>query len=201
MEKYNFALALTGGIATGKSTICKYLKKDFKIIDADLISHEILDKNVDFIQKTFGEKCIKNDIVDRKILGEIIFNHDEKKKALEGFLHPLIRDEIFRQIKMLECKKSPFFVDIPLYFETKAYHLKYIILVYCDKKTQLKRLIKRNNLSKNEALQRINSQINIEEKRKNSHFIIDNSKDINHLLNEFDKFKIWLKEKYADIKI
>ena len=90
--KFKNAIVITGGIATGKSLVCDILKsKNFKIIDADEISHQILDTLTDEISKIFGNEFIKDGKVDRKKLGDLVFNDKSKLKTLESLLHPKIR--------------------------------------------------------------------------------------------------------------
>jgi len=92
---YEYAIALTGGIATGKSTVASLLALNgMRVIDADTISHEILDASVDWVEKTFGQEYIEGTRVDRAKLGSYIFSHPEAKKILESFLHPKIKAEI-----------------------------------------------------------------------------------------------------------
>jgi dephospho-CoA kinase len=193
---FEYAIALTGGIATGKSTVASFLTMyGFKKIDADKIAHELLDINSDFISNTFGSDYILNGKVDRKKLGSLIFNNKDKKKILESFLHPKIKDEIIKQADELDLLKSPYLVDIPLFFEKKSYDIKRVLLVYVNKDTQFQRLLKRDGFSNQEALSRISSQMDIEEKYKivsNSDygFIIDNNYDLSHLQKECENFKI-----------
>ena len=200
---FNNAILLTGGIATGKSSVCNFLKlHGFDIIDADKIAHEVLEENVANIQKIFGKKYIKDGKVDRKKLGELIFSSKNDKKELENLLHPKIRKKIEEEALKLEKYKVPYIVDIPLFFETKnRYDIKPIVVVYSPKDQQLERLIKRENYDLLHAKERIASQIDIEKKKELADFVIDNSKDIKHLQQEVDKFLDFIRGKYADIKI
>lgn len=200
---FNNAFLLTGGIATGKSSVCNFLKlHGFHIIDADKIAHETLQENVSDIEKLFGKEYIKDGKVDRKKLGELIFKNKKEKKVLEAFLHPLIKKRIEEEALKLEKYNVPYIVDIPLFFETGSrYDIKPVVVVYAPKEQQLERLIKREGYDMDHAKRRLNAQTDIEDKRKLADFVIDNSKDIKHLQSEIERFLDFIREKYADIKI
>jgi len=184
------AIVLTGGIATGKSTVAKIFKDyAFKIIDADKIAHQMLEIHHDKIAILFGEEYVANGKVLRKKLGSLIFNNEKKRQQLEGLLHPLIFDEIEKQSQLLDEKKEPYLVDIPLFFETNRYPIKESIVVYVPQKLQLERLMIRDNSSKEEAQTRVDAQMSIEEKKQKATYIIDNQGDIKALQEECAKVK------------
>ena len=173
---FAYAVALTGGIATGKSSVAHYFKAfGFEIIDADSIAHEILDTQYLAIQDYFGAEVIEGKRVNRKALGAIVFANEEKRKWLETRLHPLIYRAIEEASYLLDRKKKVYLVDIPLFFETKRYTIEKVLLVYTDKETQLARLMQRDSLNKEDALRRIASQMDIEQKRPYASYIIDNT--------------------------
>lgn len=187
---FKYAVVLTGGIATGKSTAISLLSLyGFRFIDADKIAHEILDKNADKIAELFGAEYIVDGKVDRAKLGSLIFADKAKRKALEALLHPLIYDEIARLSEEQDRFRKPYIVDIPLFFEGDRYPIEKSIVVYAPRETQLERLVKREGFSKEEALQRIDSQIDIEEKRRRATYVIDNSGDLRQLQQECDRVK------------
>ncbi|MCE7170240.1 dephospho-CoA kinase [Campylobacter coli] len=176
------AFFVTASIACGKSTfieIANYL--GFKSISADSIAHEILDKYALELAQIFSKFHKKNLLkaegkIDRKILGEIVFNNKEAKTILENFTHPKIRAQILEQMQILEQENKAFFVEIPLFFESGAYDgLGKVILIYAPKELSLKRIIQRDNLSLETAKARLDSQMNIEEKLKKADFIIKNT--------------------------
>jgi len=192
---YQYAIVLTGGIATGKSTVSKLLEKEgFNIIDADKVAHGVLDENAEGIIALFGSDYVKEGSVDRKALGSIIFSNPKNREKLENFLHPLIKEEIENQSAVFEKYQMPYIIDIPLFFETKNYDIEKVALVYAPLKVQRERLIARNGFSIEEANNRLNAQISIELKKSQSTFIIDNSKDLEHLENEVKKFILYIKE-------
>jgi len=187
---FKYAIVLTGGIATGKSTVAKILSSfDFTIIDADKISHEVLDIHYKKIEQLFGKKVIKNQKVDRKTLGAIVFSDEQKRKELESLLHPLIFEEIKRLSCIEDKKEKPYFIDIPLFFETKNYPIKKSLVVYAPKAYQLKRLMQRDGYNKQEALSRIESQMDIEEKVKLATYMIDNTENIETLTSKCFRIK------------
>jgi len=187
---FEYAVVLTGGIATGKSTVAKFFSFfGFTVIDADNIAHEVLDQQHKAIAKLFGDELVKNKKVKRKKLGKIIFKDLEKRKALEALVHPFIYEEIERLAKEEDKLAKPYLIDIPLFFETKRYAIEKSLVVYVDEVTQVKRLMKREGYSKKEAKQRIASQIDIEEKRQKADYIIDNMHDLSHLKNECERVR------------
>jgi len=194
---FEYAIALTGSIATGKSTVASLLALNgMRVIDADTISHEILDDSVDWVRKTFDEEYIRLSKVDRAKLGAFIFSNAEAKKTLEDFLHPKIRDEIIKRSEKQDRLKFPYLIDIPLFFENNNYNIKESVVVYTPATIQLDRFMKRNGYSKEESLKRIAMQFPIEEKRDRATWVIDNSKDLKHLQQECEEFVAIIKEKY-----
>lgn len=188
--QFKYAIALTGGIATGKSTVASlFMLHGFLTIDADKIAHKLLDKNYKWILDNFGEKYVENNKVIRKKLGELIFNNEIEKKRLENFIHPLIKDKIIEEAKIFETQKKPYLIDIPLFFENNNYNISKSIVVYTSKDIQLQRLINRDKSTKKEALIRINNQMDIEKKKKLANFIIDNTLDLKNLQKEVERIK------------
>jgi dephospho-CoA kinase len=182
---YSNAVALTGGIATGKSTVAKIFRSfGYTVIDADAIAHEILKTQVKAIGKEFGKAFIVSGSVDRKALGALVFSDSAERKKLEALLHPLIRLEIEKRAAEEEKQAKPYFVDIPLFFETEGYPIKKSLLVYASKEQQLRRLISRDSHSEAEALARIEAQMSIEEKRTLAQYVIDNSATLSQLEQE-----------------
>ncbi|NPA28098.1 MAG: dephospho-CoA kinase [Epsilonproteobacteria bacterium] len=179
-------IVLTGGIATGKSTTASLMKLlGFRVIDADKIAHEVLESSQSEIKSCFGEEFIKDGKVDRKALGALVFSNKDKRLELERIVHPKIKERIISEAIEQERFNKPYLVDIPLFFEREGvYDFSKVIVVYTPPEIQLERLIKRDGLSKEEALKRIEAQLPIEKKRKRATFLIDNSKDLAHLQKE-----------------
>ncbi len=187
---FKYAVALTGGIATGKSSATMLLSLfGFRFIDADKITHAILEQQHQKLIELFGEEVITGGKVNRKAIGVVIFGNLEKKRSLEQLLHPLIYAEIERQSEVQDKFGNPYIIDIPLFFETNRYPINRSMVVYTPIEKQLERLIKRDGFSKEEALQRINAQMSIEEKKQKATYLIDNSGDLKALQDECDRVK------------
>ena len=188
---FRYAIVLTGGIATGKSTVANIFHSfGFEIIDADKVAHEMLDAEFRKIKELFGAEFILNEKVNRKRLGELIFSNKGAKKRLEELLHPLIYKEIERQSIALDQKKKIYLVDIPLYFESDRYKMiEKTIVVYVPRTLQLKRLMERDKCDEVTALRRIESQLDIEEKKQQATYLIDNQGDLKALQQSCVKVK------------
>ncbi len=195
---YKYAIALTGSIATGKSTVASLLALNgMRVIDADTISHEILDASASWVAQTFGDEFLSNGSkVNRPKLGEYIFSHPKAKKTLEEYLHPKIKAEIEKRSEKQDSFKFPYLIDIPLFFENSNYDIKDSVVVYTPKEIQLERFMKRNGYSEEESLKRIATQLPIDEKRERATWVIDNSKNLKHLQNEVESFVEKIKEIY-----
>jgi len=187
---YEYAVALTGGIATGKSSATVLLSLyGFRFIDADKIAHSMLDLHHEKIAELFGDSFVVDGKVDRGALGQLVFADSSKRKALENLLHPLIYNEIERLSEEQDKFKKPYIIDIPLFFEGDRYPISKSITTYTPKNKQLERLMKRDGYGEIEALRRIESQLDIEEKRKRATFVIDNSGDLKQLQKECERVK------------
>ncbi len=194
---FEYAIALTGGIATGKSTVASLMALNgMRVIDADTISHQILDASLAWVEETFGSEYVSNSKVDRTLLGNMIFSNLDAKNTLEAYLHPKIRDEIEKQSIKQDSFAFPYLIDIPLFFEKGAYSIKDCVVVYTPADVQLDRFMKRNKYSEEESLNRIASQMPIDEKKEKATWIIDNSKNLKHLQQEVEDFVEIIKNKY-----
>ena len=187
---FRYAIVLTGSISTGKSTVSKlFASLGFHIIDADQIAHQVLDEQNQAIAEMFGKALIHQGKVDRKALGAIVFVDSDKRKKLEALLHPLIYNEIERLSAQQDKLGKPYFIDIPLFFEGGRYPIEKSLVVYATKEQQLERLMNREGYTKEEALNRINTQIPVEEKRKRASYVIDNSGTLTQLEKECERVK------------
>lgn len=188
-------IGLTGSISTGKSTVTNYLKeKGYQVIDADEITHELMKKgnpNYNQIVKHFGNSILANDYeIDRKKLSKLVFSNENELKTLNNLTHPNIFNRIKKNIEISDEKII--FLDIALLIEFIKEEkwnipLDEIWLVYVNRDIQLKRLIKRNNFSQEEANSRINAQMNIDEKIKYADFILYNDRDLEYLYEQIDE--------------
>ena len=189
-------IGLTGGIATGKSTVTKLLtEKGYIVIDADKISREVVQQGkpaYNEIVEAFGVRILLEDkSLNRRKLGRLIFNSSSIRKALNKIVHPRVI-EVIKQEILDECMNKGIgdriiFLDIPLLFEAldllklNDIELKEIWMVYTDENTQLKRLMERDNINKEEAMNKINAQQTVDEKRKKSTKILYNNGNIEDL--------------------
>jgi len=190
-------IGLTGGIASGKSTVSNILKSmGFNVIDADVISREVVEigKPAYFeIVEHFGRDIIDEDgNINRKKLGSIIFNDDNEREKLNLIVHPYIFAAIKDYIEK-DSESKIIFVDIPLLIEVlddlqfHGIHFDEIWLVYVDEEIQLKRLMERDSIGKEEAIKRIEAQMPMCLKKKYATRIIDNSGEKNELEGKVKK--------------
>lgn len=190
MEMMILIIGITGSIACGKSLVSNYLQeKGYTIIDADKIGHMALEN--DEVKKQlvnkFGKSILKDNEVNRVTLGKLVFENNENLKELNNIIHPQIRKNISEQIQVHKNEKLVF-VDVPLLFEAKFDDLvEKIIVISLDEKIQLERLMNRNSLSKEGALQRIKSQIPVREKEKLGDYVVDNSFTQENTYNQVDR--------------
>ena len=222
--KFKHAVVITGSIGSGKSAVCELLRdRGFEIIDADQISHRVLDRCAAQVAEIFGaqyvvqkdaqarnlsshvefdasgdEENLTNSCasVDRKKLGELVFKSPAELAKLEALLHPKITAEILLQARALEAKGRLYFVDIPLFFEGKRYEfLDKAAVVYAPKNTLISRVMKRNGLDHAAAKHRVELQTDIEQKRAMADFVIENGGDLAALKTAVERFLKELEDK------
>ena len=176
-------IGVTGSIATGKSAVAGMLEKlGAKTIDFDVLSRVVVEPGKPAykdIVAFFGEQILLPDkTLDREKLREIVFRDLEKKKKLESFQHPRIGEEFFKLVDQYAQKDPDAIIQVvvPLLIEVNMHpFFHHILMVYASKEVQKKRLIKRDNLTEEMAMNMINSQLSAEEKRGYCDLIIDNS--------------------------
>lgn len=174
---------LTGGIATGKSTVSSILRKAGAIIiDADTIARDAVKKNLPAwheIVRIFGKEVLLPDgEINRTYLGNIIFGDPSKKEILNKIVHPHVIQKVAELIEEIgkESPDSIVILDVPLLIEAGMHKgLEDVVLVYTPENIQIKRLVERDGISDEEALLKVHSQMPIEEKREFATIIIDNS--------------------------
>lgn len=176
-----YGIALTGCIGSGKSSVSAILKdRGYVVLCADEVAHRILQASASEVAQIFGAYVVRDGVVDRKALGALVFGDKEARLRLESLLHPKIRKEMFSRALVLESTKKWYFLDIPLFFESggkQSYPVSKIVLVYAPKEQCLARILKRDRLDRESAQARINAQMDIEQKRVMSDYIIDNTGD------------------------
>ena len=192
-------IGLTGGIASGKSTVSAYLrKKGASIIDADAIAHELLEPGktlYEAYRQHFGEKILLPDgKLNRRAIGQQVFSDPVEREWIGAAAHPLIKQEICQWVKQYRAeKKSLIVLDVPLLFESGWDKMaEKVCLVYVEEKIQLERLMKRNGYGREEAEARIAAQMSLEEKKKRADCLIDNSGSLSSTLRQVDNlWKEW----------
>ena len=176
-------IGLTGGIASGKSTISKILKRlGAKIIDADVEAKAALKPNAkpwEMLINEFGKEIIKDDnTIDRRKLGNIVFGDEIKLKKLNSIVHPFVIEQIKNKIKRIEEKGNykAVVLDAPLLIETNLHHLvDEVWVVNVDRKTQISRLMDRDKFTLEQAENRINAQLSQMERLNHATAVIDNT--------------------------
>lgn len=193
-------VGLTGNIGCGKSTVSNILKKlGVSIMDADIVSREILldTKVLNLIFDTFGNSIKNTDnTLNRKKLGDIVFNDEKELIKLNNITHPKIKENILNQIKNI--KNDIVVIDAALLIEANYLDIvDKIILVVCDESLQIKRILERDFFTKEEVIKRINSQMPQDKKREFANYIIDNSFSLYKLEDEVKKILVDIR---GDIK-
>ncbi|EPS4399501.1 dephospho-CoA kinase [Listeria monocytogenes] len=188
-------IGLTGSVATGKSTVSNMIQQaGIPLVDADIAARKVVEPGTEGLKEIvayFGEEILLADgTLDRAKLGEIIFKDKEKREKLNEITHPRVKDY------MLEARERFFrsgeelvFFDIPLLFESHLESLvDQIVVVWTTPETELKRLMERNNLTKEDALRRIESQMGIDEKARKADFVIDNNESLEKTQKQVNTF-------------
>lgn len=177
-----FKIGLTGGIASGKSTVLTYFKdKGIPYIDADIVAREVVEpgtEGLEAIVDAFGSNVLHDDgTLNREALGAIVFHNEEKRRQLNDCLKEHIRNRIMELTAYYESNRTAVLIyDIPLLIEGEWYTMMdEVWLVYVNESTQIERLMSRNGFSKEDALARINSQMRLDDKRSFADLIIHNN--------------------------
>lgn len=196
-QQVGYVLGLTGGIATGKSTAAAvFSRHQIPMIDGDIIAREVVQPQTPglaAIAQEFGEEILQEDgSLDRVALAKIIFDSTEQRQKLDRLLDPFIRQAITEQIKQQKANYPLVVVDIPLLFEGHYEpEMDAVAVVYLPEEIQLQRLMKRNQLTLDEAKKRIQSQMPIEEKKKLADIVFDNSGSKDELTCQIER---WLSD-------
>ncbi|EAE8345517.1 dephospho-CoA kinase [Listeria monocytogenes] len=178
-------IGLTGSVATGKSTVSSLIQQaGIPVVDADVAARKVVEPGTEGLKEIvayFGEEILLEDgTLNRAKLGEIIFKDKEKREKLNEITHPRVKDYMLEaRERFFEAGEELVFFDIPLLFESHLESLvDQIIVVWTTPETELKRLMERNNLTKEAALARIDSQMKIDEKAKKADFVINNNESL-----------------------
>ncbi|REJ08326.1 dephospho-CoA kinase [Halobacillus trueperi] len=186
-------IGLTGSIASGKSTVAKMFKDmDIPVIDADQISRDVVQPGEPAYQEiveTFGEQVLEEGgDLDRKKLGKVVFADETKRKQLNGIVHPKVREEMIRRREQYKQQQYQAVVlDIPLLFESNLTdYVEKILVVYVDEKTQLERLMERDQSGREDAEERIRAQIPVKKKAEMADAVIDNTGTVEGSLQQLN---------------
>ncbi|MDT2756925.1 dephospho-CoA kinase [Enterococcus asini] len=174
-----FVLGVTGGIATGKSTVVNFFKaQGFPVVDGDQIARAIVEPKMPALTdltKAFGLEILKEGQLDRQKLGEIVFGDAKKRQQMDQILDGYLRKEITDQIKEASKTAPLVIADIPLLYEADyGQYMDQVAVVYIPEELQQKRLMERDHLTSAEAKKRMDSQLSIEEKRQRADILFDN---------------------------
>lgn len=175
-------IAITGGIGSGKSLVSKYLsERGYPVFSCDKIYEEICGSR-EYLKKLselFGVEAVKNEKINRKYLSDLVFHDKESLKKLNGLSHPMIMSEL---MKKMDGEEGAVFAEVPLLFEGNFEHLfDKIIIVYRPLQKRILSIMERDGATEEEALSRINHQVDYEEKIKQNDFVIYNDGDIAEL--------------------
>jgi dephospho-CoA kinase len=175
-------IGLTGGIASGKSTVTRMIRElGIPVIDADQVARDVVKVGEEAyaqIVATFGQDILQaNGEIDRAKLGAIVFHNEQERKKLNAIVHPAVRRRMMEEKEAyVQNGAKTIVLDIPLLFESELTNfIDKVIVVYVDDEVQLERLMKRNGFSKEEALARIRSQLPLREKIKKADAVINNN--------------------------
>lgn len=178
-------IGLTGSVATGKSTVSNMIQQvGIPLVDADIAARKVVEPGTEGLKEIvayFGEEILLADgTLNRAKLGEIIFKDKEKREKLNEITHPRVKDYMLEaRERFFRAGEELVFFDIPLLFESHLESLvDQIVVVWTTPETELKRLMERNNLTKEDALRRIESQMGIDEKARKADFVIDNNESL-----------------------
>ena len=195
-------LGLTGNIGCGKSSVSTiFMENNIKVVDADIVARQIFDdKNLlNEVFSTFGKSIRNQDgSLNRKALGNIVFNDDNKLIELNNLTHPKIKEKILSEIEKVKLfNKNIIVIDAALLIEAGYLEIvDKVLVITCNEDIQIKRIQKRDNCSKEEALSRISSQISQEDKVKYADYVLDNSGDLEELKEKTKEFLLYMKENW-----
>ena len=185
-------IGLTGGIATGKTTVSNYLAEKYHlpILDADIYAREAVATGSSILENIFeryGDKVkLTDDSLDRTALGEIIFNDPHQKQWLENQIHPFVRDRFNRELQRI--KNCTVVLSIPLLFEAELTDIvTEIWVVSCDRELQITRLQQRNGLTPEQAETRIDNQLPLSQKIASADVVINNNSNLENLYTQIDR--------------
>lgn len=196
-------IGITGGIGSGKTTVARLLSEEYQIpiIDADEIVKNVSQKPevLNKIAETFGDQCIENGCkINREVLSDIVFSDEISRIKLNQIIHPLVREEFLRLTEHYRKQGLLRIIyDVPLMIEENLQDdVDVVIVVYSDLETRISRIVERNGMTREHALERIQSQMDLDEKVKYADIVVYNTSSIDklkenmqYLIREIDRYE------------
>ena len=184
-------IGITGGIGSGKTTVSNLLRKSgYIVFDCDLEARNIYDTDIEVISKMkemFGDNIYKDGVLDRKLIAKIVFSDKSSLDKLNALIHPKTREIMFKRIS--ETANELFFVESAILFEFKLNEcMDKVICITAPDDIRIKRVMKRDNITKEQVIARMKHQMNNDNRLKKSDYIINTDQDILSVKN--DVFKI-----------
>lgn len=205
IDKLPFIIGITGGIGSGKSEVSRYLMSlGYPLIDADQVAREVVEPGeigLMRVVENFGEGVLNFDhTLNRRKLGEMVFNNDVLRNRLNEILHPLIKARINDEVRRLSASDI-IFIDVPLLFETDSRaNYDEVVLIYAPETLALKRIMNRDGISEELAKKKIHSQIPLDVKRSLSDYVISNEQDVGTLHGQVDNYLKFVHERMGNKK-
>jgi dephospho-CoA kinase len=176
-------IGITGGIGSGKSLVCKFFReKEIIVIDADSLAKELMNTHTALrkqLQENFGSEVFVSDsMLNTKYLAEKVFANEQQLILLNSLVHPVVRKELEEKISQLENENTHSFIIIEaaLIFEARIHDMMdYILVVDAEEETRIARVLKRDNVSREQVLQRMNMQMPVKEKRNYADFVLESN--------------------------
>ena len=184
-------IGITGGIASGKSVVSKRLRHlGAVVIDADLLAKEVVEPLTpgwEKVREAFPQVIRADLTIDRRLLGQIVFSDIQQRRLLESMIHPEVLRVLLKEAKQAEKAGKNVFAEVPLLYEVGwERFMREVWVVYVRPDIQLQRLMERAGISKEEALQRMASQISLEEKVQRAEKVIDNNGSLEETFRQVD---------------
>lgn len=200
MKTKMLKIGITGGIGSGKSTFCEYLKEEkFVVINADNLAKDLLAKDEKIKEKviaSFGKDSYKNNEPDKKFLSEVVFSDPENVYKINSIIHPVVIEEINKLIEKYSASEDMIFVEAALIYEAEMEDIfDYVVLISANEENRMNRKLNNDNMPEEEFIKRNNNQIPDQEKKKVADFVFENDKSKEDLKKKAQILLLMLKTK------